>query len=141
MALPYVYADFNGLRYVNDDHSEAILLLTGYGTLASLARQRIRLAEGLRLVFFEPTDIECEGVAHFEASIADPAGRAGSWVARIKCEDIRDCAQAETGWDHPCIECGTDFVKAFGRIGGNYREDCPACGTSVMAPMAPPVGL
>lgn len=50
MNQPYVYADFNGIEYLGPDRSEAVLDLAGYGTLACLARQRLRLAEGMALM-------------------------------------------------------------------------------------------
>jgi hypothetical protein len=134
MSAPHVYADFNGVWFING-RSAAVLLLTGYGTLASLARQKIRLEEEMKLIFFEPNDIECEGAAHFEMTITDPAGRAGAWVALINWDDVRDCIQQEHVSDYPCIECGND--GAFG-CGGNYEEHCPTCGASVMTPMLPP---
>ena len=138
MPLPRIYADFNAIEYIDSERTKAEMALTGYGTLRSLARQSLRLEEGMTLLLYEPNDIECEGVAHFEMNIKDPAGRVGQWVARIKCGDIRECKRKDVIWDHPCIECGTDLVKAFGRIGGNYKEHCPACGASIMAPMLPP---
>ena len=139
MATPRVYADFNAIEYVPESTTQAILALTGYGTLASLSRQRIRLTEGLALIFYEPNDIECEGVAHFDATRKDPAGRVGEWVARIDHQDIRDCTQDDPlSSDHPCIGCGTDLAQAFKNRARNYTEHCPKCGESVMAPMAPP---
>ena len=139
MATPRVYADFNAIEYLPESTMQAVLPLTGYGTLASLSRQRMRLAEGLALILYEPNDIECEGVAHFDATRKDPAGRVGEWVARINHQDIRGCTQDDPqSSEHPCISCGTDLVQALKNCARNYMEHCPKCGESIMTPMAPP---
>ena len=85
MDLPCVYADFNGGEFVDGDPSRYVLALTGYGTLASLARQGIRLVEGMRVLFFEPDDIEAVGILYFDWSRSDPAGRVGESMALGSC--------------------------------------------------------
>ena len=142
MQLPRIYADFNAFQGAVEGEAFAELELTGYGTLASLAKQRIRLKEGMELLLFEPNDIECSAVAHFDASRKDPAGRIGAWVARIPTPVmIRDSTQPEEpSGEHPCIVCGGDFKEQFATRGRNYIETCLYCEASVMAPMAPPDG-
>ena len=135
MHLPKVYADFNAIEYLAEAHSTATIALTGYGTLASLAKQKLRLAEGMKVLVFEPNDIECEAIVHFDLSRRDPAGRAGEWVARIEHKNIRSSVeQGQPGFDFPCIVCG----RVFGETARNYREVCAGCGASVMEPLAPP---
>ena len=68
----------------------AEMLLTGLGTLGSLARQGLRLEEGMSLVLVEPNDIECEATVHLDWSRTDPAGRKGEWVARSDHGLVRD---------------------------------------------------
>lgn len=139
MSLPYIYADFNAVEYLDDERSQARMALTGYGTLASLARQRLRLAEGMALVLYEPNDIECEAVMHFDTSRRDPAGRLGEWVAVFDPRKIRNCTQPqETSQEHPCIVCDRDFLAEPSAPTRNFKENCISCGASVMEPMTPP---
>ena len=137
-----IYADFNALEGAAEGAPFAEMEITGYGTLASLARQRVRLIEGMELLLFEPNDIECRAVAHFDAFRRDPAGRIGAWVARIPTPvTVRDSTQAEEpSGEHPCMVCGGNFADQFASFGRNYTETCAYCGASVMAPMAPPDG-
>jgi hypothetical protein len=109
--LPRIYADFNAIEYDDADGAYyARLPLTGYGTLASLSRQRLRLTEGLRLVLYEPNDIECDATAHFEESRVDPAGRLGEWVGLIEKNEFRDSLGDEEFWpEHLCFGCGVDL--------------------------------
>lgn len=136
---PRIYADFNAIAYRQDGSSLADIPITGYGTLASLSNQRLRLAEGLEVVIFEPRDIECDGAAHFDLARTDPAGRQGEWVVVIDHSQTRDCApdQPELS-EHLCFGCRLNLKSHFKDIGRSYTEICPACGTSVMAPLAPP---
>ncbi len=140
MPVPRVYADFNAIEYLDGGSSMAEMALTGYGTLASLARQRLRLSEGLLLLLYESNDIECEAVAHFDQSRKDPAGRIGEWVALIDDHrNIRDCTEPpEASNEHPCIVCGNDFASQSLTRGRDYKEICVNCGASVMEPMMPP---
>ena len=139
MPPPRIYADFNAIEHSQADSSAAEVAITGYGTLASLSRQRLRLSEGMEVVIFEPGDIECAGVAHFDAARTDPAGRQGEWVVRIDPKMVRDCTEPETPMEaHPCFGCGIDLRPHFKAIGQSYSEMCPSCGISVMAPLAPP---
>jgi hypothetical protein len=41
--------------------------------------------------------------------------------------------------EHLCLCCRLDLKPHFKDIGRSFTETCPACGTSVMAPLAPPV--
>jgi ribosomal protein L37AE/L43A len=137
MSLPRVYADFNAIEYLPNS-GRAEMRLTGYGTLASLARQRLRLSEGMPLVLFEPDDIECEVTVHFDSERTDPAGRKGEWVARFNHHSVLNCTQKEeaSAQPHPCIVCG---AQSFGQERSRtYTEVCSVCGASVMEPMLPP---
>ncbi len=139
MPVPRVYADFNGIEYLAADRSEALLSLTGFGTLASLSLQKLRLSEGLSVVLYEPDDIEADATVHFDASRVDPIGRIGSWVAKLDARKIRSCVDGETlGRVHPCFGCGKDLSDHFLSMGRYYDESCPHCGASVMAPLSPP---
>jgi hypothetical protein len=136
---PRVYADFNAIEYAQDGSSAADIAITGYGTLASLSSQRLRLEEGMQVLIFEPDDIECNGVAYFDIARTDPAGRQGEWVVRIDPKQVRNCTEKHESLEsHPCFGCGSDLKPHFRTIGQSYTESCPSCGTSIMAPLAPP---
>jgi ribosomal protein L37AE/L43A len=139
MPPPRVYADFNAIEYT-PDKPFAEMPLTGFGTLASLARQRLRLFEGMRLILFESNDIECEATAHFDRSRIDPAGRQGEWIARFDHRLIRDLPNiGETlPKQHPCIVCGQPFYGQERGRGRTYTDRCSNCGASVMEPMLAP---
>jgi len=139
MTLPRIYADFNAIEYIDEKTHAAEISLTGYGTLASLARQNLRLSEGMSVLLYEPNDIECEAIAHFDPSRKDPAGRLGEWVACIADHRaIRSSVHPETSSnEHPCITCGSNFTDQL-LDSRNYKEKCVHCGASVMEPMAPP---
>lgn len=138
MPLISVYADFNAIEY-QPGSSQADMPLTGYGTLCSLAQKRLSLVEGMRLLLYEPNDIECEVEVYFDFGRTDPSGRLGEWVARFDPSTIRPTLLTEFSCRcHPCIVCGTDFLKTP-RKTRDYTERCEHCGTSVMAPLATPL--
>ena len=136
-----VYADFNAIEYPADGSSYARLPLTGYGTLASLAAQKLRLIEGLELVLYEPNDVECTATVHFDSARLGPAGNVGEWVAVIQDNNFRD-SEICSGQDfqHLCYGCGIDLEKNQPVGWRSYRELCGRCGTPVMAPLAAPTG-
>ena len=123
MTLPRIYADFNAIEYPSNT-AFAEIRLTGFGTLSSLAKQNIRLREGLVVVLFEPNDIECEATVQFDRSRTDPAGRPGEWIARFDPQSVRDVSQTSEprSNEHPCIVCGKPF---FGEKKGRmYNDTC-----------------
>lgn len=139
MNPPRIYADFNAIEYLDGSRVEARMSITGYGSLASLSKQKIRLSEGLRLTLFEPGDVEVTGVAHFDPARRDPAGRAGEWVVQFRASEIRDSAcGSELTREHLCFSCGENMYTHLDKVGRRYVESCPRCGTSVMEPLGPP---
>jgi hypothetical protein len=136
---PRVYADFNRIEYSKDSESPDSLKITGYGTLASLSRQKIQLEEGMELTLITPNDIECEVIVKFNEKIFCPSGAMGAWVAYFNHNDIRDCIGLEVEeFGHPCFNCGVNLEPHFKLVGRSYKESCPICGVNVMAPMAKP---
>jgi len=134
---PRVYADFNAIEHQDAGYSR--LPLTGYGTLASLSKQQIRLVEGQELVLYEPSDVECDATVYYDKSSAGPAGIVGEWFARIPRGAFRDCTgDEELTLEHPCSGCGLDLEKNQPVHWRSYHEVCATCGTPVMAPLAPP---
>lgn len=139
MTIPRVYADFNSIEYEDIAHTSATVGLTGYGTIANLSKLKLRLTEGQQLLLYEPNDIEVEGVAFFDHTRIDPAGRSGEWMARFDPRNIRDAIPTtESPREHPCFGCGYDLLPHLKVVGQRYIEVCPNCATSVMAPLEPP---
>ena len=137
--IPRVYADFNGIEYSQDPETLDFLKITGYGTLASLSRQKIKLEEGMQLVLVTPNDIECEAIVKFNEEVLCPSGAKGAWVAYFNHNNIKDCVNLEAeDFSHPCFNCGVNLEPHFKLVGRLYKESCPMCGVSVMAPMLKP---
>jgi hypothetical protein len=136
---PRVYADFNCIEYSQDLENLDSLKITGYGTLASLSRQKIQLKEGMELTLVTPNDIECEAIVKFNENVPCPSGATGAWVAYFNHNNIRKCVGVESEeFSHPCFNCGEDLESHFKLFGRLYAEHCPLCGVSIMAPMAKP---
>jgi hypothetical protein len=134
-----VYADFNAIEHQDVTEGYSLLPLTGYGTLASLSRQKLRLTERQQLVLFEPNDVECDATVYYAKERAGPAGILGEWVAQIKKNAFRDCTgDEELSLEHPCFGCGLDLETHQPAHWRSYHEICAKCGTPVMAPLAPP---
>ncbi|MDF5725696.1 MAG: hypothetical protein PUP91_35665 [Rhizonema sp. PD37] len=76
MDIPRVFADFH-----NAD-AQGRLRLNCTGTIEDLARQKIWLKEGLRLIFYSE-DLEVDGVIQYSTI-------ENIWVAIIKWDDIRE---------------------------------------------------
>ncbi len=62
---PRIYADFCKCTQSSRNPHHTSLILTTYGTLADLTRQKVRLQEGATLTFYsdssEDEDVEIEG--------------------------------------------------------------------------------
>jgi|SRR3954469_20833745 len=137
--IPRVYADFNGIEYSQNLEGLDSLKITGYGTLASLSRQKIKLKEGMELTLITPNDIECEVFVMFDEKVSCPSGASGAWVAYFKHKNVKDCVDLEAeDFSHPCFNCGVNLEPHFKLVGRLYKESCPICGVSIMAPMAKP---
>lgn len=81
MSKPSVYADFN-----NAD-PRGCLRLNCIGTVEDLARQGIRLQEGLQLLLHDE-ELETEGEAHFSSEEQ-------VWVAIVNWRKVRQRSAAE----------------------------------------------
>ena len=135
-----VYADFNGVDGVTGEPAMCHLLLTGYGTIASLNNQQIRLREGMRLIFFTPNDIEVEGDVFFDRENPGKFSAVGQWKAKYNQDEVRDSIVGEEGdpLKHLCFDCRLDLKDYLKTVGQSYAETCPNCGTDVMYPLLPP---
>ena len=134
-----IYADFNGIESPSEDAAQCLLDLTGYGTLASLSLQQIRLHEGMSLTLFDPDGLEVEAVALFDESKVGKDSHSSGWLAKFKCSLIKECTPVLHDFDkHLCFKCRRDLKSHLLEVGQQYKEICPYCETSVMFPLLPP---
>lgn len=122
-----IYADFNGLEHSATSPDEVHLDLTGYGTLASLSQHQLRLRVGQRL-----TLCDADGL-HVVAEIGfDPSRRSG-WFAKFQQRDIREGTPLEHDYaTHMCFKCRLNLKPHLDKVGWQFKESRPHCGTSVM---------
>ncbi len=136
--MDYIYADFNGITQLQNDDNFDYLDLTGYGTLKSLNSLQIKLKEGMKFIFFEPDDIEVVAEVVFDRTLGSLISNRGRWLAKFKYGTIRDCKKLDSFETHPCFKCRTDFNPYLNKVGQNYNEICPICGTSIVYPLSEP---
>src|SRR5262245_45525897 len=86
MSAPRIYADFNGLEVSPRDPQKVCLSLHYFGSLRDLARLRLSLDEGQRLMVYsdspEGQDLEAEATVFFDR-------RRGHWFAEFERDAIR----------------------------------------------------
>lgn len=135
-----IYADFNGVTGCPDGTEMTCLMLTGYGTLASLHRYQIRLREGMVLTFFEPSDIEVEGKVFYDRTAPGKFTSPGQWLARFDGQDVKDSAESGAAElkEFLCFKCRLDLTAYLNVVAQQYKEICPNCGTDIMYPLLPP---
>lgn len=132
-----IYADFNGLEDSPASPGEARLDLTGYGTLASLSQHQLRLRNGQRLMLCDPDGLQVMGEIGFDPSRRSP--RSSGWFARFQRRDIRQGEPLEHDYaPHLCFKCRLNLKPHLEKVGQQFDESCPNCGTPVMFPLLPP---
>ena len=132
----YIYADFNRIISSFDDDLE-YLDMTGYGTLQSLNSLQIKLKEEAKFIFYEPGDIEVIAEVFFDRTSGSKITAKGRWLARFKKGTIRSVILDKFD-THPCFNCREDFILYLKKIGKNYNEICPKCGTSIVYSLIEP---
>lgn len=132
--IPRIYADFNGLgRWLDGDDRFAVPL-HGKGSVADLNRAGIRLRNGTALRIFDRSDEHEDLEADTEALWVPEHG---VWMA-VLSERWRDVPRVDAPErpEVPCLRCRA-ILSTF--WSGDFPDQaCPACGTWVMACMAPP---
>lgn len=135
-----IYADFNGIEECRLDPNMLCLDLTGYGTLASLSLHKVKLKEGLFLVFNDPEGLSVRGITYFDQDKV--SGNCSGWFARIQSDDIIENEPLEHDYDtHTCFTCRKNIKPYLDKIGRQFKENCPFCDTSIMLPLSPPDNL
>lgn len=137
MAPMLIYADFNGLEDCPNDADMAALDLTGYGTLASLSHHQVQLRVGQRIVLSDFDSLEVVGELAFDSARVSECS--SGWYALFRRNDVEDIPPREYDYStHLCVKCRSDLKRYLDKVGRNFRETCPHCGTPVMAPLLPP---
>ena len=132
-----IYADFNGLEDSVASPDEVLLDLTGYGTLASLSLHRVRLRAGQHLMLCDPDGLWVMGEINFDPSRR--SSRRSGWFATFQRRGIREGASLQHDYaTHLCFKCRLNLKPHLDKVGRQFNEICPHCGTPVMFPLSPP---
>lgn len=136
-SIPKIYADFNNIEDFEND-SFCYLNLTGYGTLASLSNNQIRLMEGMKFHFYD--DCGTAVIAHvfFYRNLVN--NYCSGWFAKFRKEDIFYEPVVEHNFSiHLCSRCRRNiYLDLDHTIGREYKGACTHCGELVMSPLFPP---
>ena len=140
LAPMQIYADFNGIDQKDDSSGECDMDLTGYGTLASLSTQQIKLREGMILQFFDDDGTTVKGTVYFDPKKI--TYNCSGWFARFHDDDISYDGPQEFDFQmHLCFSCRHNIKKYIESVGQNFTGTCPHCGTPIMYPLLPPENL
>ncbi len=127
-----VYADFNDLPRSTDDDRR--MWLAYYGSIRDLARQRIRLREGMRLTLYDSSDgdedMEVEAVVRFDASATDLRL---NWYIEVELSTFRRVPHSPDesfSMSMPCTHCGVDLEGTPTHLDASTL--CPRCGGLVL---------
>lgn len=133
----YIYADFNGIEESSSDSSICYLNLTSYGTLASLSFYHIKLEDGQVLDFADPDGLLVSAEVFFDGTNASK--NCSGWFAKFHKNKIIEIEPYSFDFSsHICFCCRENMKVYLDKIGRNFSENCPKCGTSVMFPLLPP---
>lgn len=132
-----IYADFNGIFELDQEPGYFLLDLTGYGTLAYLSTQRVRLHQIKHLSLGDADGLQVIGaeICFLKSMVTD---RCSGWFAKFLRSDIHEGTHVVEPESHPCFNCQMDLKPFLDKVGRNFNEHCPNCGTSVMYPLLPP---
>ena len=130
---PRIAADFNG---ITQEDQSCCLILDSYITLSDLSFHRIRLQEGMRLVFWvqsdDAEDLEVDTVLCYEP-------RSKKWLGQFSAGAIRDVpAKNRNVGALLCFSCRKDVTEKFPHFWSHIPMICPCCGLSLMIPIEPP---
>lgn len=132
-----IYADFNGSENSPASPDEVHLDLTGYGTLASLSLHQVRLRVGQHLMLCDPDGLQAMGEIGFDPS--QRVSRRSGWFAKFRRRDIHEGTPLEHDYAvHLCFKCRLNLKPHLDKVGRQFNESCPHCGTPVMFPLLPP---
>jgi hypothetical protein len=132
-----IYADFNGTEPCSSAGDELCLDLTGYGTLSSLSRYGVKLREGMSLTFADSDGLTVTAPVAFDVRLV--GARSAGWYAKFyKTAFTQEEPIDHDFHSHLCFNCRRDLKSYLTKVGQQFKEYCPYCGTPVMYPLAPP---
>ena len=132
-----IYVDFNGTEVCTFAENELCLDLTGYGTLASLSFYGIRLTEGREIILVDPDGLTVSAKVYFDKERI--SNNSSGWFARFKKDDMWDGLPVKHDYHtHLCFNCRKNVKPHLKKVGQNFAEACPFCGTPIMFPLLPP---
>jgi hypothetical protein len=132
-----IYADFNGIEKCKADPDSVLLNLTGYGTLASLSLHKIKLYEGGTIDLCDPEGLMATGILLFDKTKV--SNNSSGWFAQFKRNEISEGEPIDHDYsNHICFNCRENIKKHLDKVGRQFNEVCPYCGTPVMCPLSAP---
>jgi hypothetical protein len=132
MSALRVYADFNDLPGPTDGDQR--MWLSYWGSLCDLARQRIRLRDGMHVTVYDSSDgdedMEVDGIVRHNASAADIRF---AWYVEINQATFRRVAPPMRELAPTiltCFHCGVHLDGLLTSVEAYAR--CPRCGGGVL---------
>lgn len=135
-----IYADFNGLvRGITRPDRTAVVLDT-FGSLRDLANAGVILREGMPLIAVDASDDEEDLEGHGAARYDHERRR---WVLEFDQLGVRYVRAGDraVATEFSCVLCRRPFQApspADMAIVSGPPRSCEACGTAMLAPLAPP---
>lgn len=137
MSTTRIYADFNGLvRGVKNPDRTAVVLDT-FGSLRDLANAGLVLEEGMPLIAVDASDdeedLEGHGTAQYDRD-------RNWWVVEFDDRGVRYVRAGDRKPDSEflCVHCRAPLSMTSPEAVFMPGSTCRSCGTSVLAPFAPP---
>lgn len=135
-----IYADFNSIEPYPFDENMLCLDLTSYGTLASLSYYQISMQIGNTFTFVDPDGLTVTATVFFDSSKISTI--CSGWFAKFESDNIIQGAPLAHYNDlHLCFHCRKNTKPYLMRVGQQFKEHCPFCGTAVMTPLLPPTNI
>jgi hypothetical protein len=131
-----IYADFNGIEKCEFDSDLLCLNLTGYGTLASLSFNEVKLFKGQVLELSDPDGTSVFGTVYFDKNKISK--NCSGWFAKFREDEISEGEPLKYDKNaHLCFKCRKNIKPHLDMVGRQYKENCPYCGTPIMFPLLP----
>jgi hypothetical protein len=135
---PRIYADFNGITPSPRDPSRLMVPLDTWGSLRDLSNAGIKLTEGAALLIYSDSD-EAEDLEADTRVYFDPVRN--WWFAELEHGYRYVPTHVSSVVTFLCLGCradlGPEALEHGSAIIKRYRE-CPHCGLSILAAIAPP---
>jgi hypothetical protein len=132
-----IYADFNGVVEYSSASNILCINLTGYGTLASISSHQIVLKEGQFLELTDPGGLSVSAEVFFDKERVSK--NCSGWFAKFSKSDMTEGEELEHDYDtHLCFKCRENMKQHLDKVGRQFSELCPFCGTSVMYSLSSP---